>query len=200
MKDVFEERRIGLETQFFVSYNRQLLEKMQEEDRVKDIKNSMMAATGIHDESTLDELIKLELTTESLLALSLVPLIQVAWADGEVMPEEKEAILKAADAKGITKEHAAYHFLENWLHDEPKEDLFHAWQSFIYSLAKSLGPVTFEKLHCEVLAFTKEVAESAGGFLGFGKISAKEEKVLEDIRQTFHDCQSDQGNASTKLH
>ena len=199
MKDAFLERRIGLETQFFVSHNHALLQKLKDEERINQIRNEMMAATGIHDDGTLDELINLELTAESLLALSLVPLIEVAWADGEISPEEKDAILKAASLKGIGENHPARQFLENWLHDCPSKELFHAWQSFIHSLSKNVGPITFEKLHAEISSFTKGVAESAGGFLGFGKVSAKEEEALRSIQKTFSDCYAE-ADTDSPLH
>jgi len=38
---------------------------------------------------------------ETVLALQLVPLAAVAWADGKIEPREREAVLKAAAAQGI---------------------------------------------------------------------------------------------------
>src|SRR5437763_2479063 len=53
-------------------------------------------ASGMTDPALLDQLVALGMTGKTVAALSLVPLIWVAWADGVIQDNERTAILHAA--------------------------------------------------------------------------------------------------------
>ena len=56
---------------------------------------------GMTDDAVLDKLVALGLRGNTIAALSLVPLIQVAWADGTIQDNERTAILQGAHGKGL---------------------------------------------------------------------------------------------------
>ena len=71
----------------------------------------------------LQSLLELHIDAQTLAALALVPLIEVAWADGYLDEKEKQAVLEAAHASGFEKGQVAYEVLESWLTQQPKPKL-----------------------------------------------------------------------------
>ena len=118
-------------------------------------------------------------------ALSLVPLLMVAWADGTVQDNERNAILQGAHGKGLEEGTDGYELLQTWLAKRPSDDLFAAWEAYIKALAGQLNDEQNRLLKTQIVNFAKVVAESAGGFLGVGRVSSTEEKVLARIADAF---------------
>src|SRR4030095_2790447 len=127
----------------------------------------------------------LGLKANTIAALSLVPLIEVAWADGEIQDNERNAILQGAHGKGLEVGSDGYDLLQSWLKKQPKGDLFDAWQAYIKALTGQLNDEQNKLLKNQIVGFAKMVAAAAGGFLGIGKVSASEEKVLARIESAF---------------
>ena len=130
--------------------------------------------------------IALGLRANTIAALSLVPLIQVAWADGTIQDNERTAILQGAHGKGLEDGTAGYELLQTWLKSPPGDDLFAAWESYIKALSAQLNDEQNRLLKNQIVGFAKMVAAAAGGILGFGKVSASEEKVLGRIEAAFN--------------
>src|ERR687891_288917 len=78
------DRRKALEEEFFAKQNQQLLRQLRETTAVRTQKEALAAALGITDDDVLEHLMALGLSSETLAALSLVPLVEVAWAEGRV--------------------------------------------------------------------------------------------------------------------
>jgi len=57
-------------------------------------------ASGLTDIDLVDRLVGLGIRASTLAALTLVPLIEVAWADDRMEAKERDAILAAAAATG----------------------------------------------------------------------------------------------------
>ena len=77
-----------------VFYNRdkQLMEAFRERLDQLERRQQLQHVSDIRDEALLDRLLGLGITAESLAALGLVPLVWVAWADGEVAGEDFETL------------------------------------------------------------------------------------------------------------
>ena len=75
--------------------------------------------------------------------------------------------------------------LQTWLQKPPSEDLMTAWEAYIKSLTAQLNDEQNRLLKNQIVGFAKMVAAAAGGILGFGKVSASEEKVLHRIEAAF---------------
>lgn len=180
-----EERGRALENQFYEKDNNEKLAAMKDKLETHKGKDELRKASGMTDDAVLDKLVALGLRGNTIAALSLVPLIQVAWADGEIQANERTAILQGAQGKGLERGKAGYELLESWLQKRPGDELFDAWESYIKALAAQLNDEQNRLLRNQIVGFAKMVAASAGGFFGLGKVSADEEKVLKRIESTF---------------
>jgi hypothetical protein len=180
------DRRKALEEEFFAKHNQQLLRQLRETTAPKARKEALAAASGITDAAVLEQLAALDLSSETLAALSLVPLIEVAWADGRLDTKEQSALLAAAEQVGISKGSASHQLLEEWLGERPPPELLAAWKAYVATLSTALSVQDKEALKRDLLGRARSVAEAAGGFLGLGKrISSAEQAVLTELEQAF---------------
>ncbi|MEE3371991.1 MAG: hypothetical protein VX346_21845 [Planctomycetota bacterium] len=186
MASPLEDRRRALEESFFSKKNKQLLDALREELSQADRKQALSTAAQIDDDRTLDLLVQADISVESLLAFKLVPLVEVAWADASIAESEREAILAAAESKGIRPSDVAYQLLQNWLGEPLTEEVKLAWRSYASGLVESLGAEQCAAIRAEVLGKAREVAQSAGGILGIGnKISPVESQVMAELEEAF---------------
>jgi hypothetical protein len=180
-----EERGRALENQFYEKENQEKLAAMKQKLDTQHTKDELRKASGMSDDAVLDKLVALDLRANTIAALSLVPLIQVAWADGTIQDNERNAILQGAHGKGLDDGSDGYALLQSWLSKRPSDDLFVAWEAYIKALAAQLNDEQNRLLKNQIVGFAKMVAAAAGGILGFGKVSAAEEKVLHRIEAAF---------------
>ncbi len=180
-----EERGRALEDQFFEKENTEKLAAMKAKMDAQRSREDLRTASGMTDDAVLDKLVALGLNPKTIAALSLVPLIQVAWADGEIQDNERTAILQGAHGKGLEQGTPGYELLHSWLTTKPKEELFTAWEAYIKALTAQLTDEQNRLLKNQIVGFAKMVAAAAGGILGFGKVSGGEEKVLGRIEGAF---------------
>jgi hypothetical protein len=180
-----EERGRALENQFYEKENQEKLHVMKDKLDAQRSKDELRKASGMSDEAVLDKLVTLGLRANTIAALSLVPLIQVAWADGEIQDNERTAILQGAHGKGLEQGTGGYELLQTWLAKRPNDELFTAWEAYIKALAAQLNDEQNRLLRNQIVGFAKLVATSAGGILGFGKVSQTEERVLARIESAF---------------
>ena len=115
----------------------------------------------------------------------MVPLVSVAWADGNIDDKEREAIVKAAEGSGIAAGTASHSLINSWLSEKPNAELFDSWKSYVGGLKESMPPEAFGQLKNSVITRAKEVAAAAGGFLGVGKVSEQENKVIAELESAF---------------
>ena len=180
-----EDRGRALENQFFEKDDQQKLAQMKKSLDSQGTRDELRKASGMSDEAVLDKLVALGLRANTIAALSLVPLLQVAWADGKIQDNERTAILQGAHGKGLETGTPGYELLQAWLARPPSEELFVAWEAYIKALTAQLNDEQNRLLRQQIIGFAKMVAAAAGGILGFGKVSASEEKVLHRIEGAF---------------
>jgi hypothetical protein len=107
-KDAFGERRRGLEEEYFQKKEKELLEKLRRRMQAEAERGQIAEALGVQDTEILGDLQALGYTRETVALLHLVPLIQVAWADGDVTLRERDLILELAGSRGIAEDSIAY--------------------------------------------------------------------------------------------
>jgi len=183
--DFLDDRRAALEDEFFHKENEAKLAKLREQLSAKESKEELKKASGMTDDAVIDKLVGLGLRGTTVAALSLVPLIAVAWADGELQDNERESIMQAANAKGMGPGTPGHEILTSWLTKKPDDSLVDAWQDYMKALMAQLNDEQVRMLKNQIVGFAKVIAESAGGFLGFSKVSGKEKEVLARIEQAF---------------
>ena len=184
-KEFLKERRETLEEEFFHRLQSDQIDALRGELERKDTREQLRAACGIADEVVLDQLLALGLSGVTMTALSMVPLVWVAWADGAVQEAERKAVLKAAHERGIDDGGPAHKLLAGWLERPPKQELFDAWAAYTRALADTLVPSQRTQLRGQIVGMARKVAEAAGGFLGIHRISHKEEVALKAIEAAF---------------
>ena len=185
-KDFLEDRKQALEESFFAKENAKLLDKLQAEKSKKAAKESLSEISGISSDEVLEKLCELGIESDTWAAVSIAPLVEVAWADGKIEASEREAVLSAAAANGITSGTPSYLLLESWLKQRPDGRLLEVWGAFIVRLCSELGDHERDSLKNQLVGRARTIAESAGGFLGLGnKVSAEEGVVLSELSKAF---------------
>lgn len=182
---LFGDREKALEDEFFHRREKQLLEKLRAENKARETKEGLAEASGIKDEKVLARAVELGVTPESFFAVSLIPLVLVAWADRTMEPSEKSAILKAAEDQGIRSGSAAQALLDAWLSQQPGAGLFDAWAGYIKVLKENMSGEELSVLKSGVMDRAKDVAKAAGGLAGIGAVSSQEKEVLAKLEQVF---------------
>ena len=175
----------ALEESFFAKENEKLLARLREESARKQKRKVLAEALNLDDEKVLSHLVELDLSPEAIVAFSLVPLVEVAWADGQIQPKERDAILRAAEERGVTPESVNHELLENWLNARPDRRLLEAWRQYTRGLLDELDSDERSMMRARVLGNARRIAEAAGGFLGLGSISEAEKAMLEKLESTF---------------
>lgn len=180
------DRRIGLENAFFAKQDAILRRRLGEMDETKAKKQALSVASGIKDEAVLEELLALNITSATLAALSLVPLVVVAWADGSVDEKERSAALSSAEQSGLAKQDVSYQLFEGWLARKPPPELMAAWTEYVSALSATLTDGARRALRSELLGRARAVAEATGGFMGVGpRVSVAEKAVLDALERAF---------------
>ncbi len=179
------ERRKALEDSFFRNKDCELLKQLKEQLALELKRKELAAVSGFTDVELLDRLVRLDLGNDALAALSLVPLVRVAWADGKLSDKEREAILHATLETGIAKHSPSYECLMAWLEEKPDGELFQAWKDYVQALRETLSDADRLALRDGLVHRAREVAAAAGGFLGIGKISETEQAELDRITAAF---------------
>ena len=185
-KEFLGDRRKALEDSFFAKENEKLKQALLAKKETADARELLAQASGFAGDEVLDKLIGLGIEADTWAAVSIAPLVEVAWADGKVDESERNAVLSAAEANGIPSSSPSYLLLEGWLTHRPDGRLLEVWGEFIVSLCSELDDNARAALKSQILGRARKVAEATGGFLGLGsKVSAEEEVVLSQLEKAF---------------
>ncbi len=128
-------RRLRREEDHFRRVDMDLLQDLVERRRRDRQVAELRDRAGVVDDDVLDFLLEMGIDADSVSALSLYPVVQVAWADGRVVEEERQAVLEAATRMGCGPGTRGHELLADWLDREPSPLLESAWQQV--QLAKS---------------------------------------------------------------
>ena len=184
--DSIHERGRALEEAFFAERDRHLMEKLKRRLTAEESERVLAAAIGIADQLTIKAVTKVEAGVQVLTAMALLPMVEVAWCDGDVSPQERDAILKAAVDMEITADSPVYQLLKSWLENRPPMGTLVAWKNYVRAICDTLEPATIFKLKQGTIGRAEKVAQAAGGILGMGnKVSAAERKCLDDLAKAF---------------
>lgn len=184
--DILGDRRRALEEDFFRRQDADLVARRRDEGARHAARAALATASGITDEALLDRLVEMGITTETVIALSLVPVIDVAWADGRIDAREKDAILAAARTAGLAPDGPGARMVEGCLARPPSPELRAAWRHYIENVCATLTVAERRALRDEIVRQGRAVAEATGGFKGlFSRVSAQEAAVLDEIAGAF---------------
>jgi hypothetical protein len=174
-----------LEDRFFFEDSLVLKDQLAHLKRQRETEDALSKVSGIVNKAVLKELVALNIRPETLSALVLVPIIEVAWADGTIAGQERLAILEGAKKNGFGEDNQ---ILKEWLLRKPDAPLMDAWRAYMSGLCEIIGKECLATLKADILAHARMVAEASGGFLGLtNPISAKEKAVLDSIEAFFRE-------------
>ncbi len=180
-KDAFAEREKALEEEYFRRKEQELIEKMRRRAELEAERNQLAKATGIADQVILECLQELGYTPQSVMLLHVIPLIQVAWADGLVAERERNLIYEVARSRGIEPDSPAYSQLTDWLDHKPSEAFFEKTLRIIGVMLQGLPEEKRTAVKQDLISYCTQIASISGGILGLGKISNEEQAALERI-------------------
>ncbi|MFY9255927.1 MAG: hypothetical protein WAO83_20905 [Fuerstiella sp.] len=183
--DIFKQRGDALEGQFFRRIDDELAIKLKEKwQHERDIE-SLRKESHIQDDAVLEELLYVGIQPGTLQAMTLVPAIHVAWANGYVENKERDAVIHAAKNMGIDTESSPGQLLTSWLKHKPTSELFQAWEDYIKALKGIINVVAYRHLHESAINTAENIAKSAGGMLGVLAISFAEQQAIKQIDEAF---------------
>lgn len=175
----------SLEDSFFLQQDQKIIEQLRQMQKMQQSKETLRAVSGISNEQVLEKLVQLDIQPQILAALVVIPLVQVAWADGEVDEAERKAVLSMIEKHGIQDGSVEHELLESWLSHRPEAKLFEAWTHYIAGLCKEISTDECTALRDALLRDVQMVAESSGGFFGMGTVSKAEKDMLSRLRTAF---------------
>ena len=180
------DRKKALEESFFARENAKLLEQLKAEKSTHETREALANVSGIESDEILGKLCALGVNADTWTAVSIAPLVEVAWADGKIDKAERQAVLSGAEANGIAIGSPGYRLLESWLTHRPDGRLLEVWGAFIVDLCAELSESERGSLKNQILGRARNVAEATGGFLGLGgKGSSEEEIILAELAKAF---------------
>ena len=184
--EFLRDRGRSLEDQFFRREDQRLLAKLNEVKTAQATREALAKASGIAKPEILDKLVALGIKPETIAALSLVPLVEVAWADGTLDAKERRATLERAREAGLAPGSTAHALLEAWLERRPDPRLLDTWTQMVRGLREQLGADEAARLKTALLEQARAVAGASGGVLGLGaKVSGAEAAMLQRLEAAF---------------
>ena len=143
-------------------------------------------ATGLltEDLSIAQRVQALGFTEETARVFDLLPVLHVAWADGEVQGPEREAIMRVLEVRGIDPQSAGYLLMESLIEQHPGE----AYMAETLAIIRELVAANTRRAEALVdLCYV--IAEAhGGGLFGFrDPIDSNEKKALFSVAEALGD-------------
>lgn len=169
------------EDDYFRKKDRELIEKMRQASTAEAANRELSAKSGLQDPGMLQELQALGFTLETVALLPLVPLVQMAWAEGGVSDAERKLILQLARTRGIEEGSIADRQLAAWLASRPDPRVFTSALRLIRatldSAASGVAPLTADDL----VKYCEQIAAASGGMFGIKRVSPEERALLSTL-------------------
>jgi hypothetical protein len=169
------------EEDYFRRKDRELIERMRLAAAQAETRKTLEHATGIHDPAQLEELEALGFTPGTLSLLPLVPVLQVAWAEGGVSAAERTLIVNLARSRDIAVGSAADAQLQEWLDRRPSEATFRKAARLIGAMLHQPAGTEMQVSADDLLKYCEQIAQASGGLFGIGRVSGEEKAALEEI-------------------
>jgi hypothetical protein len=178
-------RQNTLEEAFFIAEDKRLIDKLRALHAMEDSKRALSEVSGITSDAVLTKLLALGTTPESVAALAVVPLIEVAWANGNVDDQERAAIRDGLESAGVPAGGIEEQLVESWLARRPEATLLDAWRQYVHGLCERMSEAERDAFRDQVLDRAHAVAKASGGVAGLFKVSAAERDMLERLHAAF---------------
>jgi hypothetical protein len=182
--DPLSDRRRAHEEDYFQKKDRELIEKMRQQAKLEQQTRELGDQVGVTDPAIIGELAELGFTPETVKLLPLIPVIEMAWAEGGVSGAERKLVVDLARTRGVAPGSEADRQLSEWLGKRPGEAVFRRAARLINALMASGGSVNATP--DDVLKYAEAIADASGGILGIGRVSAEERATLARLAAEIH--------------
>lgn len=172
---------VTTEGEYFHQLDVELIEKMRRRADLEERRLHMAEASQINDPNILEALEKLGYNPTTVSLLHLVPLVQVAWADGSVRHAERNRVFGIAYLHGVNEKTPAYQQLVAWLDQPPPEEFFRGTLRAIRAHLALLPQNERRARQDAIMHCCTDVARAAGWHLG--RIGVTERKLLDEIQK-----------------
>jgi hypothetical protein len=181
--DTFAERGRALEEEYFRKKDRELVERMRKAADAEQARGEMARQTGLQDPALLTELQELGFTPETVSLLPLVPVLEIAWAEGGVTPAERDLIVTLARTRGVDEASPAGRQLAQWMENQPAPIVFERAGRLIAAMLGSASNETQGLTADDLVAYCERIAAASGGIFGtrLRSVSGEERAVLARI-------------------
>ncbi len=191
------ERGPSKEEEYFKLKEQELIAQLKRMAEQEEARKKLAEAAEASTDSALKTLEELGYTRDTVQILHLIPLAAIAWADGYITANEREKIIEAAKARGVTEGSPGFQELEKWLSQPIPEDFLKRTLRLIGDILETWPEAKRIARETEFLALCEGVATASRGFLGFGaRISKEERDLITQITQEIH---KDHKEAAQKL-
>ena len=182
---ILGDRGRTLEDEFFRKEDQRFIQRLRELQEKAASLESLGKASGIKNEAILEKLLQLGVKAETVAALALVPLVEVAWADGAIDERERQEILARAGTSGLAAGSPSQALLQTWLERRPEPKLLSAWIQMVKGLSEHMTPEQVRVLRADLIERARAIASASGGLLGVGKVSAAETDMIKRLEAAF---------------
>jgi tellurite resistance protein len=189
LTDLLRERERGFEADYFNKRDAKLIQKIRERAHLQEVAAALAEKLQVDAPALLQRAAGLGLTRETGAALLVAPLVQVAWADGDVTDRERAVVLELAAARGVVAGTPPYTQLFAWLQECPEAELFDTAIEIINAGFAVLPAAERADRVRAVIDACERVAEASGGVAMLGLrygASGAEAAVLETLTRKLY--------------
>ena len=182
---ILGDREKAMEDGYFRDQDAKLLKMLRERAQLDEIAIMLGEKLRVDDPALLAKIKELGITVQTAPAFFLAPLVQVAWAEGRVLKDEREMVLVLARQRGIAPDTPSYEQLEDWLKVRPSDELFDTAVEVLRIGFTVLPPEEREERIKDVVRACRDIAEASGALgrlLGLGNgVSPVEQAMLDRL-------------------
>jgi hypothetical protein len=184
-KDMFRERERAEEEAYFRREDAGLIAKLRQHAQLSEIAQALAEKLHADQPALLERIKTLGVTLDTGAAFILAPLVEVAWADGDISHAEHAAILQIAKRRGVLPGSADHQQLLEWLDHRPSDEMLRTALEAIRIGISVLPKEESEQRVSDMIKACEEVAKAAGGLsrlLHLEGVSREESTVIAAIR------------------
>lgn len=176
------------EEAYFRRRDAELIKQMRTLATLKEKRQKLSDTLHIADENVLNAVETLKFDDTTVGVLELIPMLDVAWSDGQVGRAECDLIVATAREDNVAPDTPADHYLTACLQERPSTDFFVQALKVLRNIS-DLRPAS-ERNICtaKLLDRCAQVAAASGGCLGLmNPVSSIERTRLREIASTLQD-------------
>jgi hypothetical protein len=179
------------EERYFSKRNAEARERIREELEASARKASdgrvIGQTLGTDKEAVIARLQDMGFDADKARVFDLLPLVHVAWADGQVQASERRLILDVLAQRGIESDSEAWLLVEALLEKRPSNTFLDETLSLLREVLGESNARTHN-----IVELCQKVAAAHGPLFGlFGSVSDDEKKLLEHIAASLGDAGTD---------